>query len=77
MKVPPANHTLWSDIVSGKVKFNFDFLAAKILQSTLARELAKNPSAANLMKCAHEFRELFAQNADLPSAQRDLKNIFG
>lgn len=68
---------IWSDIVAGKVTVDFEFLAARILRSTLVRSFAKDPSSARLRKCAGDLRELFMQNADLPSVQRDLKKLFG
>ncbi len=75
MEVPSIFHPIWRDIVCGKQQFQFEFLGAKILQGTLKRKLAKDPSI--LEKCATELRELFAQNADLPSAKKDLEKIFG
>ena len=51
MNIPPANDPIWTDIVTGNVKYEFDFLATKLLQSTLARSLADDPSPANLRKC--------------------------
>lgn len=68
---------IWSDIVAGKVSVDFEFLAAKILRSTLARSFAKDPSPARLRKCAEDLREIFMQNADLTSVQKDLHKIFG
>lgn len=76
MNVPPASHPIWSDIVSGKVIPDFDFLAAKILVGTISRKMVKDQSATNLGKCARELREIFAQNADLPKVQKDLEKIF-
>ena len=73
MQVEP----IWSDIITGKVKCDFEFLAAKILQSTLTRSFAKDPTAGNLEKCARDLRELFMQNSDLPKVQNDLRKVFG
>jgi hypothetical protein len=56
---------------------DFEFLAAKILQSTLTRTIAKDPTAEKLEKCARDLRDLFFQNADLPAVQRDLKKVLG
>ncbi len=77
MEVPSTYDPIWRDIVTGKVKFEFEFLAAKILQGTLARKLKKNPSPSHLEQCVNEFRDLFAQNTDLPSVRHDLKKIVG
>ncbi len=75
MKIPPASDPIWREIVTGQSKCDFDFLAAKLLQVTLARSLSKDPSPSNLQKCCETLRELFLQNADQPLAQNDLKNI--
>lgn len=77
MGISPQVEPIWSDIITGKVKFDFEFLAAKILQSTLTRSFAKDPTAGNLEKCAKDLRELFIQNSDLPKVQNDLRKIFG
>lgn len=77
MNVPPDFHPKWRDIVSGKVKFEFEFLAAKILLGTMTRTLAKDPTPTRLEKCTGEFRELFAKNTEIPSVRRDLERIFG
>jgi hypothetical protein len=68
---------IWRDIITGRVEVDFEFLAAKILQSTLIRTFAKDPTAERLEKCAGDLRELFFQNADLPAVQRDLEKVFG
>lgn len=77
MRVPPANDPLWTEIVTGKARCDFEFLAIKILLGTLGRTWAKNPSPVILRECANELREFFAQNADLPSVRNDLKRLFG
>jgi hypothetical protein len=77
MGFSPHVEPIWSDIITGKVKLDFEFLAAKILQSTLTRSFAKDPTPEKLDKCAKDLRELYSQNSDLPSAQKDLKKIFG
>lgn len=77
MNVPPASHPIWSDIATGRVKPEFDFLPAKIIVGNIGRRLARDLSLPNLANCARELREIFAQNADLPKVQRDLLKIFG
>lgn len=75
MNIPPANDPIWTDIVTGNVKYEFDFLATKLLQSTLARSLADDPSPANLRKCCETLRELFLCNTDQPLVLNDLQKI--
>jgi len=75
MDTPPQEHPIWHDIVQGRRTFEFENLAVKILQGTLARSVVKDPSPANIRTCARALQELFANNADLPSIQNDLKKI--
>jgi hypothetical protein len=77
MEFSPTVEPIWRDIVTGKVKVEFEFLAAKILQSTLMRSYTKDPTAEKLEKCAGDLRDLFFQNSDLPVVQRDLKKVLG
>jgi len=68
---------VWKDIVSGKLNIEFEFLAARILQSALVRSFHQAPSPMRLDRCAHELRELFLQNLNLPSARNDLGKVLG
>jgi len=77
MRFSPTVEPIWSDIITGKTRIEFEFLAARILQGNLSRTFAKNPSTERLEKCAKDLRELFVQNADLPSARKDLQKILG
>jgi hypothetical protein len=40
-------------------------------------ELEKDPSQENLDRCAGQLHDLLAQNANLPTANRDIKKITG
>ena len=75
MNIPPANAPIWRDIITGKVKYNFEYLAAKLLLGTLSRTLDQDPSPANLDKCCETLRDLFVCNTDQPLVQNDLKTI--
>ena len=75
MDLPPLEHYVWHDIISGKNHYQFESLAVKILQSTLARAAAEDPSPENLQACARMLRGLFVQNDSSPSIQRDLEKI--
>ncbi len=77
MDVPPISNPVWHNIVAGKVKYQLDFLAAKILLGRLLLRVRSDPSPGMLEKCAHDLQNLFAQNPDLPCVQRDLERIFG
>jgi len=72
-----SNIQVWSDIVSGKVRYEFEFLALKILLGRLMLDVERDPAPATVQRCAEEIRALLMKNANLPSAKRDLQKIFG
>jgi hypothetical protein len=77
MDVPPVTYAGWRDIVSGKTRYQLEFLAAKILLGRLTLRVKNDPSPTMIYACAQELHNLFAENADLPNVQNDLKQILG
>lgn len=75
MDLPPASDPVWQKIVTGKVDYEFEYFATKLLQSSLARTLAENPSPANLRKCCDTLRDIFIRNAEQPLVQKDLQKM--
>jgi hypothetical protein len=75
MNVPLSTDKIWKDILQGRVKFNFEFLALKIMLGRLFREMERDPSPAMLQKCADEIYNLLSKNAQLPTAKRDIQKI--
>ncbi len=75
MNVPLSTDKIWRDILQGRVKFDFQFLALKIMLGRLFRELERDPSPAMLQKCADEMYNLLSKNAQLPSAKHDIQKI--
>ena len=72
MNIPPSGDPIWQDIVTGKVKYEFEYFAIQLLQGSLARALCDDPSPANLCKCCETLRELFVRNAEQPLVQKDI-----
>ncbi len=77
MNVPPDSNRAWSDIVSGKAKYEFEFLATKLVLRHLTLQAKNDPSPHTIQRCAQELRNIFVRNADLFCVQRDLIQIFG
>jgi hypothetical protein len=77
MDVPPVSHPAWKNIVSGKERHQFEFLATNLLLGYLALQVKRNSSPDVVRKCAQELHDIFARNADLVSVERDLIKIFG
>ncbi len=76
MDVPPVSHPAWSNLVLGKTRYPFEFLATKFLLGYLSRQAEKDPSPQMVQRCAQELHDIFVRNADLSSVQRDLARIF-
>jgi hypothetical protein len=77
MEVPPADDPAWRDILTGKVRYQLDFFAAKILLGWLLLKVENDPSDDVLTESVEALRHLFAQNSGLPCVERDLREIFG
>lgn len=77
MDMPSGSLPIWVDMVTRKIDYRLDFLAAKILLARLIQSAAEDQSEANVSACAAKLHTLYAKNLSVPSAQRDLKTIFG
>ena len=77
MQVPPATHSAWTALLTGKGKCEPSFLAARMLIVRCRMELVKGQAPDKVKKFATELRELYASNADCASVQQDLPKIFG
>jgi len=75
LSVPSANDPIWTDIVSGKRTFQFDFVAAKILMGHLKVKIRHRNEPAVVQEGARELHDVFARNVQMPSVQRDLAKI--
>ncbi len=77
MEVPPVSHPAWSNIVSGKANYEYEFLATKLILRYLTYQVKNHPSPDNVQRCAQELRNVFVRNVGLSCVQRDLIQIFG
>ena len=77
MDVPPVSNSVWSDIVSGKASFEYEFLATKLVLRHLTFQVKKQPTAEMIQRCAQELRNVFVRNVGLSCVQRDLIQMFG
>lgn len=76
MDVPPVSHPAWRNLILGKNRYQFEFLATKFLLGYLSRQAEKDTSPQTVERCAQDLHDIFARNADLSSVQRDLAQIF-
>ncbi len=77
MEIPSATHPKWKSIVTGKVPFKPEFLAAQMAIGNALKYTKKDPSPENVQKYAERLRKIYATNANLPVIQNDLTKIFG
>jgi hypothetical protein len=77
MEVPPADDPAWKDLLTGRVRYQLDFFAAKIMLGWLLLKVESDPSDKMITGSAQALHHLFAQNAQLPCVQHDLAEIFG
>jgi hypothetical protein len=77
MDVPPADDPVWVPILTGRVRYELDFFAAKLLLGWLLLKVENDPSPGMVASCAGALHHLFTQNAQLPCVQHDLAEILG
>lgn len=66
---------VWTDLLTGKINHEFEFLAMKILLARLRSTLNHDSSPAAVQKCIGELKAMFIKFGHLPVAQRDLAKI--
>jgi hypothetical protein len=62
-------------LVSGRRSLPLEFLAANLLIARLRLVIHASPGPATEVRCAQELYQLYADNAGLPSARRDLEKL--
>lgn len=75
MNLPPPSDPVWSDIVTGRRKVAFEFLAARMLVTRLQMAVARDKSPGNVNQVAQQLQQLFAANLNVPLAKRDLEKL--
>jgi hypothetical protein len=76
MEVPPISHPAWHDVVTGKTRYQFEFLGVKLLLGYLSTQLRPGSSPEAIRRGVIDLHNVFARNADLASVQNDLRRIF-
>ena len=65
--LPPSTDARWLRVVEGKITRPWSNLAMKILMTRIVRETARDPSSANVQKCANEIHAFFQKNLKIAS----------
>jgi len=77
MRLPPSSATVWADVITGKVKYDFECFPLQIMLVKLQLNYYCNPNPERLGHCVDLLRTMLEKNANLPSAKRDLQKMFG
>jgi hypothetical protein len=72
MVLPASSHSIWKDLLTGKVKLDFQFLALKMMLGRIQITLQSDTSQAQFNKSVDDIRNLLIQNANHPKVQSDL-----
>jgi hypothetical protein len=75
MALPLATDRIWSDLVTGRKAIAYEFMAAKMLIARLRLVMHADRQPAVEARCAIELYQLYEENAELPSARRDLEKL--
>ncbi len=72
MGISEISDDVWTDVLLGKVNFEFECLAVKILLARLRIRLNTDTSPAAVQQCTAELKALFIKLEYLPSVKNDL-----
>ena len=70
--VPPITDKIWIQLLLNDKKFDFEFLAIKILLTRLKLTVKLNPDPDIINECAAELRQLFVKTESLPTVKKDI-----
>lgn len=74
--VPPVSHAAWSKIVTGGIKVDVEFLAARIFLPRAMASAQRDASQPNIKRLVWELREIYVKNAHLPMVKKDIAKFF-
>ena len=72
--IPPRNHPMWRDLVTGKVQHRFSSPGAGLLMTRMRRSAEADPSAHNISERIEEARMFFARFE--PLLAQDIEHLF-
>ena len=72
MQIPTK---IWTDVITGKIDCEYEFLALKILISRINFAVKQDASPEAIQKYADELRDLFINSSNIPNSQMDLQKI--
>lgn len=70
MALPNMSDKIWEDLITGREKIEFEFLAVKIFLGTAHRLYANDPNSVH--KSIENLHKLFEKNQLLPTVKKDI-----
>ena len=77
MDIPPSTHPAWRSVLTGEKRVDLEFLGAKMLLTRAQLQIKSDPNPVTITKIAHELRNIFVKNIEIPKVKKDLEKIFG
>jgi hypothetical protein len=74
MQIPESSHPAWQKLVTGELKVDISFMAARLLLMRIISSIDNNRDQIN--KGIADIRNLYVMNIDLPNVQKDIERIF-
>jgi len=75
MEIAKVPESVWKDLLIGQNKYEFEFLAFKILLARLRLAVSRDSNPLVMQKSMEELKTLFTKFGHLPAAQKDLAKI--
>jgi hypothetical protein len=76
MNIPDSNHPVWTALIKGEMRMEFQSLATKIIIGRLISRYEFNPTNEVLASAINELIAFFKRNQGLALTQNDLQKIF-
>jgi hypothetical protein len=73
--IPPADHPVWQELVTGDVRFQPSFLGASLLLAHVRAELRQPGRSSCTALHPGQLRALYAHNVECGSVQRDILRL--
>jgi len=75
MDIPNVNDRVWEDVLTGRKKCEFQFLAINLLLSRVRLAGDGNLTRDDIAVYSQRLRQIFIDYAKLPKIQNDLKQL--
>lgn len=75
MNIEQVPINIWTDVISGKINPDYQFLALKILLARLKLKTMQDPSPVVMQESIDEIKKFFIKCIKIPSCRADFEKI--